>query len=67
MLRSLFEACAPLFKPLVLVCAVTIGLAIASAEQGDLRATQAGKTMASLASCQTPVIAQICRVIRPLR
>ncbi|PKP84954.1 MAG: hypothetical protein CVT80_05270 [Alphaproteobacteria bacterium HGW-Alphaproteobacteria-2] len=40
----MFEACVPLFKPLLLICAVTIGFAIASVEQGGLRATQAGKT-----------------------
>jgi len=67
MLRSLFEACVPLFKPLLLICAVTIGFAIASVEQGGLRATQAGKTLASIVSCQTPVVAAVCRAVRPLR
>lgn len=62
MLRSLIESCTPLLKPLALLVAVVIGLAVASTDATQLRNWRASAAVSGGIGCQTPIIGAFCGV-----
>jgi len=62
MLRSLIDSCVPLLKPLALLVAVVVGLAVASTDSTQLRNLRASAALSGGIGCQTPIIGAFCGV-----